>query len=116
MIEELEHAIEAMSEAEIQKLDANIMHDLAIGRAVADTLNSDGWKNHIKPTIENLMTTLDSVEGITTLEELRARQVSRSALKSFFKAIDALEALKDAAEQSMTAQQLEEPEPMTTTH
>lgn len=113
--QELEHAIQGMTEAEIYEFNQKILHDLAVGRAVSDTLNSDGWKNYIKPTIDNLVKALDSVEGITTMEELKARQVSKSALKSFFEAIEVLEGLKDAAEQTIKEQQLEEPEISPTT-
>lgn len=60
---------------------ASLQSAIDIGGKVQYTMSTDGWKEFILPLIERALLDLSSCEGITTLQELRGRQMAQRTVK-----------------------------------
>ena len=69
---------------ELEQLEKNI----EAGLAVSETLSSEGWQKYIKPVLERLHKKTCSIEGISTLKELQAKQALNRFLVDFQAVLD----------------------------
>lgn len=102
--------LQNLTEQEIGALNQRLYEDKMAGSAVREILESDGWVNYIAPMIDALIQKTKSIDGIETIDELKARQISASALESFFKALDGLVMKEKTAMDTIKDLQLEEPQ------
>lgn len=82
---------EQFTKEEVEKYLIDLQKDITAWSEVQRTLDSAGWKNHIEPMLRNMMSSLNSLEGVNSLEELQVRKQVITAIQTIFKAFDVFE-------------------------
>lgn len=67
---------------------------LADANRIAETMQSGGWPL-VREILEDQIKRLSSIDGITSLKELQAKQFAKKALTNFLADLDTIRSAKD---------------------